>query len=171
MRTGQWPTAYGLVTGARGSGIAFHVGNGVFVTAAHCVQGPPGRLSLRFGVELWLRRTIPPDCAILDGPTLRCSFSVAPYAIEPGRQVGFTCLRSGIARGEMEVTCVQPRTLIARPIGKVRPVPGDSGAPVCVGDSRRLIVGLICGATGPGLLQDQIVIQRLQSLDVAAGCG
>jgi len=154
-----------VATGRRG--VAFHVGSGVHITAAHCVNAfTEGAVVYTFGTDAQLTRLLAGDAAVMmtrESPdrvfTLSTTDDPAPVV---GSTLSFECWRSGHAIGTLRVVSAASDALIAKPEGPVRALPGDSGAPVYWPSSGH-VVGLIRGAIGPGVLQNQIVIQRLEA--------
>lgn len=164
-------TRRGIRSGFRGGGVAFHLGGRLFATAAHCIR-PGSRDSIvhRFGTAMRVVDVLGNrDVAIL---TL-CGDGVDPVEFKPaqralariGSTLTFTSCRDGVVQGSLRVIERRRHQLIAEPISGERPFPGDSGAPVCLPGTLSLI-GLISGGIGPGILQSQIVIERLTAADV-----
>jgi hypothetical protein len=157
----------GLRVAAGRRGVAFHIGGGVHVTAAHCVDSlTAGDVVRAFGKDLRLTRFLAGDVAVMTAREQSDRVFAVAGAGDPGVTVGailsFECWRSVHAVGTMRVVAATLDALIAHSESLVRPLPGDSGAPVYLSSSKR-VVGLIRGAIGPGVLQNQIVIQRLDA--------
>jgi hypothetical protein len=85
--------------------------------------------------------------------------------VTPGSLLSFTSRRAGIVQGVMRVVERCRNGWIAEPQGTIRPVAGDSGAPVCTTD-RGALVGVVSGGIGAGVLQPRIVIERVSAADV-----
>jgi hypothetical protein len=161
---------FGLRAGAGRGGIAFHIGGGRYVTAAHCVGSlSPGDVVRGFGTDLRLERILSGDVALLT--TTARADGMEAYTIDdaatitPGAVLSFACHRSVWTTGTLRITSCSRRRLIGISLGRVRPLPGDSGAPLCFPAFGHRVVGLIRGAVGPGVLQTQIVIERLHGAD------
>lgn len=145
-------------------GVAFHIGGGAYVTAAHCVTPwKEGEVVRSFGLDLRLTRVMSGDVALLTTvDTPDGLFTLAHHddaAITIGTMLCCLCWRSQAVVGAIRVVSVSSDAATAEPATFVRPLPGDSGAPVFLPASKR-VVGLIRGATGPGVLRNQILIQR-----------
>ena len=165
--TGRTAATPGLRIALGRRGVAFHIGDGVYVTAAHCVTPwTEGDVVRSFGLDLRLTRVMSGDVALMTTvDTPDGGFTLAHHddgAITIGTMLCCLCWRSRPAVGAIRVVSVSRDAATAEPATFVRPLPGDSGAPVFLPSSNR-VVGLIRGAAGPGVLQNQILIQRFDA--------
>lgn len=143
--------ALGLVVGPGGTGTAFHVGRGCWVSAAHVVTAPVVRLVTHDGVAQGAvaSRVHPSrDVAVLLGPRVRHALQIAarwPAPGEPVWAVGFP----GESRRYGQVVAVRGRVHVNSGDGGLVWVEGvvfagHSGSPVL--DGGGMVVGVVVGA-------------------------